>query len=190
MPNTSLTLVTSNPQKAKEIQAALRLFSISMKVSGAEIPEKKALDLREVIVDKVEKAFAHVQRPLIVDDTGIFFVGYHHFPGAYSRFAFQALGFDGLFRLVNEGQQAYFKSLIAFKAARNVSPKIFQGICRGRLTKKLHGRRKPHMPYDNFFIPDGDQRTFAQMSIADKQRYDHRSKAVRAFARFYLRHTT
>lgn len=187
MKEQSLYVVTSNPQKAKEIKAALDVYNISVRLSTVDIPEIKDLSIERVVIDKAEKAYAHLRRPVLVDDTGIFFVGYQQFPGAYSKFAFQALGFKGLFRLVKPGQRAYFCSYIAYKYSAKVPPVLFRGFCRGQLITQLRGRRKKKMPYDNIFIPDGDTLTFSQMTIADKQRYDHRSKAVRQFARYYLK---
>ena len=185
---TTLYLSTSNLQKAKEIKAALGVYGIMVKHSTLAIPEIKDLRIERVVMDKAEQAFAHFGQPVLVDDTGIFFVGYQQFPGAYSKFAFQALGFKGLFRLIKSRQRAYFCSYIAYKYQANVPPVLFRGVCRGRIITQLRGKRKKKMPYDNIFIPDGDTLTFAQMTIAGKQRYDHRSKAVRQFARYYLTH--
>lgn len=182
-----LFVVTSNPQKAKEIKAALQGYGISIRTSAFDIPEIKDLSIERVVIDKAEKAFVHLRRPVLVDDTGIFFVGYQHFPGAYSKFAFQALGFKGLFRLFKPKQRAYFCSYIAYKYSAKVPPVLFRGFCRGRMITQLRGQRKKKMPYDNIFIPDGDTLTFSQMTIVGKQQYDHRSKAVRQFARYYLK---
>lgn len=186
MSQASLCLVTSNPQKAKEIQVALRQFGIGITVSTIDIPEIKDLDLRQVVSAKADQAFARLQRPVLVDDTGIFFVGYRNFPGAYSKFAFQALGWPGLFRLFRHNQRAYFCSYLALKERANQSPRLFRGVCTGQLITERRGRPKRKMPYDSIFIPDGDTLTFSQMPIAGKQKYDHRSKAVRKFARYYL----
>lgn len=183
-----ITLVTSNHQKAFEIIHALQPYHIPLQVKAIDLPEIKALTIDAVVRDKVEKAYAAVHGPVVVDDTGIFFVGYHQFPGAYSRFAFITLGFSGLFKLVSPGQRAYFCSYLAFKASARAKPVVFRGICRGQLIRKLRGKRKRKMPYDNIFIPDGATKTFSELGVADKQRYDHRSKAVRQFARYYITH--
>lgn len=187
MSRAPLCLVTSNPQKAKEIQVALRQFGIDLAVSPMDIPEIKDLDLRQVVCAKADQAFTRLQRPVLVDDTGIFFVGYQNFPGAYSKFAFRALGWPGLFRLFRHHQRAYFCSYLALKERANQPPKLFRGVCTGRLVSERRGRPKRKMPYDSIFIPDGDTLTFSQMTIAGKQRYDHRSKAVRKLARYYLK---
>lgn len=183
-----VTLITSNPQKALEIAQALWPYQIKLLHQAVDLPEVKDLKIEAVVRDKAEKAYKLLRRPVLVDDTGIFFAGYKDFPGAYAKFAFRTLGFKGLFRLIQPGTRAYFCSYLGFKAATNQPVQVFRGICRGHLITQLRGKRKPKMPYDNIFIPDGDSLTFSQMSIQAKQRYDHRSKAVRLFARYYLKH--
>lgn len=178
-------LVTGNQQKALEIERAVSSYGISLTHQAVDIVEIQAQTLEEVIINKVEQAFACVKQPVLVDDTGIFFRGYDHFPGVYCRFMAMNLGFKGLLRLIEPGQVAYFSSFIAFKANAKQPAQLFNGKCFGTLTKKLHGPIKQKMPYDNFFIPNGDTRTFAEMGVADKQKYDHRSKAVKKFARYY-----
>lgn len=183
-----IALVTSNPQKALEINQALQPYGIHITAKALELDELQSIDLAAVVRHKAEQAYAAVHRPVLVDDTGIFFVGYHGFPGVLSRYAYMTLGFTGLFRLIRPGQRAYFCSYLGFKASAKAKPVLFRGICRGRLLRQIRGQRKPKMPYDNIFIPDGDTKTFAQLGVAGKQRYDHRSKAVRQFARYYQQH--
>lgn len=185
MSKRAMTLVTSNPQKALEIAQALAPYDISIKHRNVDLPEIKSMDIAVIAADKATKAFNLVHGPVLVDDTGIFFKGYPNFPGAYSRLLFVALGFKGMFRLIKPGQAAEFCSVIAFKPDAKTKPIIFSGRCRGSLITQLRGKRKPKMPYDNFFIPVGERLTFSQMTVAGKQRYDHRSKAVRKFAKYY-----
>ena len=188
MPGRSVVLLTSNHQKAHEIGEALKPYGIQVVPKNVEVDEIQSTDIAAVVADKVEKAYRLVRQPVIVDDTGIFFVGYKSFPGVLSRYAFMTLGFTGLFRLIQPGQRAYFCSYIAFKASAKAKPILFKGVCRGRLIRELRGQRKKKMPYDNIFIPDGDTKTFSQLGVAGKQQYDHRSKAVRQFARYFQEH--
>ncbi len=188
MSNRTVVLLTSNHQKAHEIAEALKPYGIQVVAKNIEVDEIQSTEIAAVVRDKVEKAYAKVKRPVIVDDTGIFFVGYKSFPGVLSRYAFMTLGFKGLFRLIQPGQRAYFCSYIALKTSAHAKPILFKGVCKGRLIRELRGQRKRKMPYDNIFIPDGDTKTFSQLGVAGKQQYDHRSKAVRQFARYYKKH--
>lgn len=179
-----ITLVTSNHQKAFEIAHALRPYGIRIQTKAVELDELQSIDMARVVVDKAEQAYQAVRGPVLVDDTGIFFVGYHQFPGVLSRYAYMTLGFPGLFKLIQSGQRAYFCSYLAYKASARAKPVVFKGVCRGRLIRSVRGKRKTKMPYDNIFIPDSETKTFAQLGVTGKQRYDHRSKAVRKLATY------
>lgn len=181
-----LYLVTSNISKYQEIKKVLDQQDVKLKRINIDIPEIKSLDPEEVVIDKVEKAFDIVKKPVFVDDTGIFFAGYKGFPGTHSRFAFATLGFTGLFKLIKHKHPAQFKSYVAYLDKNLKKPKIFVGTCKGNLVRKIKGSRRAKMPYDNIFIPQGETKTFSQLGVAGKQKHDHRSKAVKKLA-LYLK---
>jgi XTP/dITP diphosphohydrolase len=177
-------LVTSNISKFEEIKKIMDSFQIPIKRINIDIPEIKSLSIEEVVRDKAKKAFAIVKKPVMVDDTGIFFSGYKYFPGTISRFIFITLGFRGIFQLISNNQKAYFKSCVAYLDKNLKEPVIFSGTCYGRLIKKTTGKKRKKMPYDNIFIPNGEIKTFSQLGVAGKQKHDHRSKAVRKMGIF------
>ena len=55
----------------------------------------------------------------------------------------------------------------------------FTGKCTGTLLEKPQGTAG--FGYDPLFVPDGDTRTFAQMSLDEKNKFSHRRKAMDAF---------
>lgn len=179
-------LVTSNASKYQEIKKILLRYDIIVKRKNIDLPEIKSLDPKEVTIDKAKKAFKIIKQPVFVDDTGIFFSNYKKFPGAISRFVFSTLGYKGIFRLIDNNQKAYFQTYIAYLDGKLKQPKIFIGTCRGKLIRKVAGRKRKKMPYDNIFIPDGEKRTFAELGMVGKQKYDHRSKAIKKLASFLI----
>ena len=182
-----LYLMTSNFSKYQEIKKVLSPYHIKIKRLNVDIPEIKSLDPQTVIIDKINKAFQIVKKPVMVDDTGIFFQGYQNFPGTISRFIFITLGFKGIFKLIKHHQPAVLKSYVGYLDKTLKNPKIFMGTCRGRLIKKIKGARRTKMPYDNIFIPNKETKTFAELGIEGKQKYDHRSKAVRKLAKYLMK---
>ncbi len=179
-----IAFVTGNDQKAKEVAEVLQSYDISIIRANIDLPEIQSDRIESVATDKVTQAYNAVHRAVIVDDAGMFFDGYRHFPGVYSKFMFMALGFEGLFKLIQPGQKAHFTSYIAYKEKDEGRVHLFRGECHGTLVNEVRGKEKFGMPYDNFFIPDGESRTFAEMTVQEKQQYDHRSKAVAEFAKF------
>jgi len=180
----TIYLITSNISKYQEIKKVLANFSIKLKRIDIDLPEIKSLAPRQVVIDKVNKAYKIVKKPVIVDDTSLFFSGYNQFPGTISRFIFMTLGFSGIFKLIKNNHSAYFESYIAYLDKKSAVPHIFTGKCQGKLIKKILGKKRTKMPYDNIFIPLGETKTFAQLGVAMKQKYDHRTKAVIKLAKY------
>lgn len=181
-----LNLITSNSSKYEEIKKVLSDHRIKIKRLNIDIPEIKSLDPQAVVIDKVNKAYQILKKPVIVDDTGIFFQGYLNFPGTISRFIFITIGFKGIFKLIANNQQAVLKSYIGYLDKTLKKPEIFTGACHGRLIKKIKGARRTKMPYDNIFIPHGERKTFAELGVNGKQKYDHRTKAVKKLAKYLI----
>lgn len=187
MPEKEICLVTSNPSKFSEITRTLNGSGIRATRVDYDIPEIKSDLIEEVVADKAEKALAYAKKPVIVDDTGIFFTHYNNFPGTHSRFVIMGIGFAGVFRLLKGNDRAYFRTMVAYMAPGIKEPELFSGTCRGRMLTRRRGRMRAKMPYDDIFIPDGADKTFSQMGVANKQKYDHRSKAVKKFAAWYAK---
>ena len=48
--------------------------------------------------------------------------------------------------------------------------------CKGYIAHEMHGEKG--FGYDPIFIPEGSNKSFAQMSMEEKNKYSHRQKAV------------
>ena len=85
---------------------------------------------------------------------------------------------------IPEGQrQAYFQSSVGV-----ISPEgrewTFSGKTYGTITTKPRGELVPKLPYDVVFIPDGFDKTFAQMPKGEKNKISHRGKSFEQLKNF------
>lgn len=71
-------------------------------------------------------------------------------------------------------RSARFRTIISLII--NGKERRFEGVCTGRITRKIEGDNG--FGYDPVFIPDGADRTFAQMNTEEKNIFSHRRKAV------------
>lgn len=182
MPN--ITVVTGNTKKFNQIQEALSHHGISVERAAIELEEIQADSGEEVVRDKVQKAFAQINGPVLVDDSGIYFDTYSEFPGIYSKFVFQSIGYEGLMRLYDEGDGAAFISYVGYMDDSQSGPQIFRGEAHGTLTRDFEQPENPEMPYAPFFISDGHTKPIAQES-PEERATDHRHNALNAFAQWY-----
>jgi len=176
--------VTSNPGKFAEASSYLEKEAphLELKQFSADIPEIQTLDQLAIAVDKAKKAWELLRKPLIVDDSGIYFDKYYQFPGTLSKFVTQGLGFEGLKRIIDDGDRASYRLHMIYIDGPD-SMHIFEAEKTGTLSipEKLVG--DPHLPYDSFFTADGATETNAMLweKAADTPHLFYRLKALENF---------
>jgi XTP/dITP diphosphohydrolase len=77
-------------------------------------------------------------------------------------------------------RRAQFRAVIALVLGGELH--TFEGTCPGHITTAKHGTGG--FGYDPIFIPEGEDRTFAQMDAAEKGPISHRGRAVRQLTAF------
>jgi len=74
-----------------------------------------------------------------------------------------------------DNRDAQFKTVVALLL--NDNEKIITGICKGKIIKQKKG--KNGFGYDPIFCPESYDQTFAELSLAVKNKISHRGKAIR-----------
>jgi XTP/dITP diphosphohydrolase len=59
---------------------------------------------------------------------------------------------------------------------------FFEGICTGRIINERRGSNG--FGYDPVFVPEGSDETFAEMDMAEKNKFSHRKKAMEKLITF------
>lgn len=175
--------VTSNHDKLLEARKILEKAGINVLPSDAKIIEKKFDTVHDTSIDKALTAAKLLKKPLIVEDTGIYFKAYNNFPGPNPNFVFSSIGYKGILKLLEgKKREAYFETVVSYWAPD--SPIVsFKGVCNGSISKKVS--KTISFAYDAIFIPKGEKRTFSEMTKEEKAKYSHRAKALKEFAKWY-----
>ncbi|MBU0980792.1 MAG: hypothetical protein KJ709_08365 [Nanoarchaeota archaeon] len=176
-------LVTKNPEKLEEISAVMKEKGISVRQLALEKEEDKSLSVEEIAVHNAKLFAEKEQKPVIVDDTGIYFDALDNFPGSSPKDAFHEFGFDGLLKKVEGKERGMrFKTAAAY-CEPGREPIVVVEELRGRLTEKVYGKdEKRRMVYERIFIPEGGDRPMVLMTREEKNKLSHRAKAFRELA--------
>ena len=172
-----LVFVTGNKGKAHEARTALAPLGIEVEQADLRPVEIQAETLEEISRAKCEVLAGRVGAPFIVDDGGLFVRALHEFPGPYSAFALKTLGVPGILKLMEgvEDRRASFRAVVSYHDGRRVH--LFPGRCDGRLTTEP--RAAGHgFGFDPIFVPEGQERTFAELPAESKNRFSHRGRAL------------
>lgn len=169
-----ITLVTGNPNKLRELQAITdepdRFVS-----KNIDLPELQSMDPREIITDKVQRAYDIVQSPVIVEDVSVGLNDFGDLPGPFYKFFRERLGDEVLLKLASLASN---KVTVRCDAAYydGQTTHFGEGIVRGTIVPP---RGEEGFGFDPFIVPDGRSQTMAEMSPEEKNQISHRGKALR-----------
>lgn len=187
-----LIFATSNQHKVNEIKPLLQgKFEImTLKEAGISIDIPEPYDtLEENAREKSTTIYRLTGLHCFGEDTGLEVDALNGEPGVKSaRYAGEGRDFSkNIEKLLSslEGEtrrSARFKTVISLII--NGAEHIFTGICEGEIIASPRGT--DGFGYDPVFVPAGDNRSFAEMPLADKNKYSHRGKAVAQLVHFLL----
>ena len=178
---------TSNPGKFEDVRSFLEIYepSIRLKQFQGDIDEIQSLDQRRIAEGKAKTAYDLLQKPVLIDDAAIYFDKYHEFPGTITKYVHMALGFEGIFKLVEEGDRASFRIHMVFAYGPN-QLKVFDASCHGTMVRPQGEPAQITLPWKVAFVPDGSRKTYAEMQgTPEMERYNYRLDALRQFLNWY-----
>lgn len=185
-----LLFATSNVNKVKEIQSLLpegfSLLGLNEIGFSGDIPET-ADTIEGNSLLKAQFIAENYNRICFSEDTGLEVVALNGRPGVRTaRYAGEkACNQDNISLVLKEmnaitERKARFKTVISFFDGNEF--KQFEGICNGSIATEVKGN--DGFGYDPIFIPDGEVRTFAEMTLAEKNKFSHRKKAFNQFLEY------
>ena len=174
-----LHFVTSNPNKFRELSELLEFKLSSVELDLQEI---QTTDLHELVRFKLSQAYEHVQAPVIVEDTSLYFEAWNDLPGPLVKFFLKNLGVSGMVRALEEfnTNSASAACCVGF-TKDGKSMHLFEGNIKGNIVEP---KGSQHFGWDAIFLPAGYQRTFGEMSSNEKHHISPRGAAANKFKRF------
>jgi len=175
--------VTGNRNKFEEVRSMMEKHGIKLLQTDVDIIEHRYPTVREVSIAKALSAAKLINKPLIVEDTGIYFKGFKKFPGTNAKVVFEGIGISGVMKLLEDRERgATFVTAVAF-VRPGMQPIAFVGECKGSIAGKPS--EVIDFAYDTIFVPKGESRTFSEMGKGEKEAYSHRNKAIEEFIKWF-----
>ncbi len=179
---------TGNINKFNEARSILNSYGFAVAMLRVKGDEIQSDSLKEIAKTSAVNAFKRSRLPIFVEDAGLFIEALNGFPGPYAAYIYKTIHNSGILRLMENvaNRHARFQSVIAYCDETLCEPECFDGESKGEIT--LIERRqqgKSAFGFDPIFQPVGSSKTFAEMTIEEKNCYSHRAMAMRKFAEWY-----
>lgn len=185
-----IIFATNIAHKLSEVQAVLGdgFTLVTPRECGVteEIPEEQET-LEGNASQKSHYLYDRTHQNCFADDTGLEVEALGGAPGVHSaRYATDGHDFAANNRLLLknmegvENRRARFRTVISL--ILNGEEHLFEGVVEGRILDHESGHEG--FGFDPLFVPDGSERTFAEMSAEEKNAISHRGRAVRKLAAY------
>lgn len=173
-----LYFVSSNENKAREVEA---IIGLPVKTVALELAEIQDSEIAKIVAQKALTAFAVLQKPVLVDDGGLYIGAWNGFPGPFIKFLLAAGGNELILKMLENFQNraAVAKGSLGFASENGV--KTFVGEVGGSISLTEKGKG---WGWDPIFIPEGEDMTYAEMGTERKNRLSHRAAALKKFKAF------
>ena len=196
----NLVIATRNAHKLEEIQSIFDFQSLEV-MSAFDFPEipdvvEDGETLEANAIKKAVSAAAATGCWSLSDDTGLEVDALDGAPGVYAaRYSGEGATYESnVAKLLSEldgasSRTAKFRTVIAL-CSPSGDARVVDGACLGQIALQASGSQG--FGYDPVFVPDGETRTFAEMTLAEKKTVSHRGRALvaasQAWADFLATH--
>jgi non-canonical purine NTP pyrophosphatase (RdgB/HAM1 family) len=170
---TDFVFISGNQHKADKLAMYLGVPIDHQKVDLEEI---QSLDVRKIVEDKARRAYEIVKKPVLVEDVGLTFTAMGRLPGPLIKWFLEELGNEGLAKLAAGLEHQQAEAFITYGYYDGRDMHFFDAAISGKIASEPRGEFG--FGWNAIFIPDGSDKTYAEMTDEELLPFSHRAKAV------------
>lgn len=167
-----VTFITGNQGKVAEV---MRYLGLPLQHVALDLPEIQSLESEEIVGHKARAAYESVGTPVLVEDVSFVFHALGRLPGPLIKWFEAELGNDGLCRLL-EGKSKDATATVTYGFHDGTTVHFVSGSMKGTIAESPRGSNS--FGWAPVFIPDGEARTYAELSSEEQEVFAMRKKAL------------
>ena len=164
---------TKNENKLREIN---EILGWDLKQISIDLFEPQGVDVETVVHEKTKDAFHKTGKFVLVEDTSLEFTAWNGLPGALIKWFLDTVGNEGILRMFagETNRKATAKTAIGFFDGTQAH--VFVGSVSGIIPKTVRGAGG--FGWDPIFVPNGHNKSFAEMTSTEKNAISMRKLAL------------
>ena len=175
-----ITFITGNMGKVEEVSRYLGMPIDHQKI---DLDEIQSLDIEEVVRDKAMRAYEKVGKPVLVEDNSFVFHSLGKLPGPLIKWFLGELKNEGLCRLV-DGKDRNCTATVCYGFHDGKEVYLFEGSMAGTVAESPRGDNS--FGWSPIFIPEGYDKTYAELSDDERAPFAMRNVALKKFRDFIV----
>lgn len=164
---------TKNENKLREVN---EILGRSLEQISIELFEPQGVKVEDVVREKAKDAFHKTGKFVLVEDTSLEFAAWNGLPGALIKWFLDTVGNEGILKMfsVETNRTAIAKTAVGF--FDGAQARVFVGEISGMVPKTIRGTGG--FGWDSIFVPDGHEKSFAEMTPTEKNAISMRKLAL------------
>jgi len=156
-------LITGNKNKLREAEQILK---IKLKNVDLDLDEIQELDSDKIAEHKVKQAWELIKKPLFVWDQSLYIHCLNDFPGPLIKWFWTKVTLEKISQIANffDDHKIYTKTTLTYYNGKDM--RHFYGVVHGTIPTQPRGTNG--FAWDTIFIPEGYDKTFAEMTAEEK----------------------
>jgi XTP/dITP diphosphohydrolase len=148
-----------------------------------DLDEIQSLDLRQIVEHKARQAYEKIKKPVLVEDVALSFNGLNRLPGPFIKWFLEDLGVSGLCQLADGLASRKASADIEYALFDGQYLKFFKASVKGSISDKPRGNSG--FGWNEIFIPDGTNKTYAEMTENEFRIYNMRYMAISKIRKYF-----
>jgi inosine triphosphate pyrophosphatase len=173
-----LTFVTRSEHKKLRYEQTL---GVKLNVNPIPLDVIQKVDPAEVAVHKVQQAHQILRRPVFVEQSALAIRAWGGLPGGMTRAFVEAVGMLNLCKMLDGFEDRYAEGIAVIAFTDGEMVRKFVGVLPGRIAERPRGTG---YGWNTIFIPQGFDKTFAELTDDEIQSISMRRPAIFEFMRF------
>lgn len=178
----AITFITGNQHKVDYLK---RWLGMSVDHYAVELDEIQSLSLRTVSEYKARQAYEVLKKPVLVEDVGFTFKAMGRLPGPFIKWFLEELGNEGLCRLADGLDSRKARVSIVYALYDGEEMHLFENHVEGEVAS--HPRGTYGFGWNAIFIPEGSDKTYAEMVDDEVRPFSVRAQAIEKLKVFLRR---
>ena len=177
--NLPLYFVTSNPHKLREFR---KILEIPIEHLELELDEIQTTNMESLLKHQLRQAYKEIQKPLLVEDTALFFNAWNKLPGPFIKWFLREQGVDNLVKALSVFEDKTAKAVCVIGYTNGETEHLFEGALKGSIVAP---RGSQGFGWDSIFQPEKYRITLGEMQPEKKNKISMRHLALEQFREFW-----
>lgn len=175
----SFVFITGNQHKADLLA---KWLGEPIEHHKVDLDEIQSLDLRKVAEHKVRQAYDLLGKTVLIEDVSLTLPAAGKLPGPLIKWFLEELGVEGLARFADGLKNRDAVASICYALYDGKTVTFFEHAVRGQIARTPRGEHG--FGWNSIFIPDGSNKTYAEMDDDAIRPFSHRAPAVEKLKRY------